>query len=190
MNYFNKWGDTTMSQYRKLNALSFVGLLTVSASSVADVTTGNVNVTAFATLNFVEDLVVNYGQIPPSVGSTCVMDAAGAVTGPCTDVGAVQQAGQITVSGLAAASNVLVTITGDNDNNEVDFLATANLEMNSGSAGAEATITDGIQSAPLTTTAGTAENIVATVYGTLDVATALTGGQNYTTTYTLDVTYQ
>lgn len=179
-----------MSQYRKLKALSCASLLAISASSFGDVTTGNVNVTAFATLNFVEDLVVNYGQIPPSVGSTCVMDNAGAITGPCTNVGSVQQAGQITVSGLSAASNVLITITGDNDNNEVDFLAAADIEMNAGSAGAEATLSDGIQSAPLTTTAGTAENIVATVYGTLDVATALTGGQNYATTYTLDVTYQ
>ncbi|MCY7293938.1 hypothetical protein [Alteromonas sp. a30] len=179
-----------MSLFRNWKAFSALSFLVVSAPSVGDVTTGNVNVTAFASLNFVEDLVVNFGQIPPSVGATCVMDNAGAVTGPCTNVGSVQQAGQITVSGLAASSNVLVTITGENDNSEVDFLAAAELEMNSGNAGVEATLADGVQSAPLATTAGTAEDIVATVYGTLDVATALTGGQNYSTTYTLDVTYQ
>lgn len=179
-----------MMKAKTMKALSVVSLLLTSASSYSDVTTGNVNVTAFAALNFVEDLVVNFGQIPPTVGSTCVMDNAGAVTGPCTNVGAIQQAGQITVSGLAAASNVLITITGNNDNNEVDYLVAADIEMNSGSAGAEATLADGIQSAPLATTAGAAEDIVATVFGTLDVATALTGGQNYTTTYTLDVSYQ
>lgn len=178
-----------MLRVNSLRALALAGCLT-AVSAQADVTTGNVNVTAFSSLNFVEDLVVNFGQIPPTVGSTCVMDAAGAVTGPCTNVGSVQQAGQITVSGLAAASNVLITVTGENDNNEVDFLAAAVIEMNSGSAGVEATLSDGIQSAPLATTAGAAENIVATVYGTLDVATLLTGGQNYTTTYTLDVSYQ
>lgn len=175
---------------KRLKVLSAVSLLLAATSIQADVTTGNVNVTAFAALNFVEDLAVNFGQISPTVGATCVMDNAGSVTGPCTNVGAVQTTGQITVSGLAASSNVLITITGDNDNNNVDFLASASIEMNSGSAGAEATLSDGIQSAPLATTAGAAENIVATVYGTLDVATALTGGSNYSTTYTLAVTYQ
>lgn len=178
-----------MLKVNRFRALALVGCLS-AFSAQADVTTGNVNVTAFSALNFVEDLVVNFGQIPPTVGSTCVMDVAGTVTGPCTNVGAIQQAGQITVSGLAAASNVLITVTGENDNSLIDFLAAASIEMNSGSAGAEATLSDGIQSAPLATTAGAAENIVATVYGTLDVATVLTGGLNYATTYTLDVSYQ
>lgn len=178
-----------MVNAKKLTVLPSLMLLMVAGNLHADVTTGNVNVTAFSALTFVEDLTVNFGQISPTVGSTCVMDSAGAVTGPCTNVGSVQQTGQITVSGLASSSNVLITITGDNDNADVDFLAAASIEMNSGSAGAEATLADGVQSAPLATTAG-AEDIVATVYGTLDVATALTGGQNYTTTYTLDVSYQ
>lgn len=178
-----------MKKITRVTIGTLVGLGIPLNFAAADVTTGNVDVVAFAALTFVEDTRVNFGQISPAAGSTCVMDNAGTVTGPCTNVGAVQSTGQITVSGLSASSNVLITVTGENDNAGVDFLASADIEMNSGSAGAEATLTDGVVSSPLTTTAGP-ENIVATVYGTLDVATALTGGTAYATTYTLDVTYQ
>lgn len=174
----------------KLPSLMAIVLVGVATNLKADVTVGNVNVTAFSALTFIEDLTVNFGQIPPTPGSACVMDVNGAVTGPCTNIGSVQQTGQITVSGLAAASNVLITITGDNDNAVIDFLASAAIEMNTGSSGPEAILADGVQSAPLTTTTSPVQNIVATVYGTLDVATALVGGSNYSTTYTLDVSYQ
>ena len=155
--------------------------------ALADSTVGNVDVTAFAALTFTEDTRVNFGQIPPTAGNTCAMDNAGTVGAPCIDPGSTQTAGQITVSGLAASSSVLFTITGDDDDTDIDFTATADATDGTTSI----TINDGVQSGSgVFTTTAAAADIVFTVYGTIDVATALTASTAYVTTYTLDVSYE
>lgn len=166
-------------------ALALAGCF-VTVFAQADSGTGTVKVTALGAMTFTEDNELHFGEVPTADGSTCTMSSTGAVSGDCTDHGGNQQIGQITVTGVVESSSVTITITGDNDEAGIDFVAAAEIEMNSGNSGAEATLADGVASGSLTVTA---DDIVATVYGTLDVEETLTAGTEYTTSYTLDVSY-
>ena len=174
-----------MLKINKLKALVLAGCLTTVCAQ-ADVGTGTIKVIAIGAMTFTEDTEVHFGEVPVDIGSNCVMDNAGAVTGDCTNVTGNQTSGQITVSGVLETSNVVITITGDSDGTGIDFAASADIEMDSASGGAEAALTNGTVSGALTVTS---DDIVATVYGTLSVAETLTAGTEYSTNYTLDVTY-
>ncbi len=167
---------------KKISLSLLLGSLFIVPAAMAASQTGTAQVTAFSDPTITEDIVVEFGLIPPTVGTTCSIDVSGALTaGPCLGT---QAAGQFTISALLASSALTLTVTGaSSGGSEVTYVASASAA-------------DGTTTLPLTdgagstfTTTGVPADIVITTFGSMSVNSALTPGVQYQVTYTVDVVY-
>jgi len=166
----------------KILAISALLALSSTATLAAD-QTFQANINGFAEPTFTENAALHFGQIRLAVGSTCTMDNAGAVTGDCDASDANIQIGDITVTGLAPTSAMNITVTGGSSAN-LTFVPVA-----TATDGTTTEVTaDGVASAFTTDTSAT--DIALTVYGEMQVDTALTASAAYAVDYIVDVSFQ
>ena len=147
-----------------VKVLAGLALITCSAYSFAESTTGNASVTILETLTFVEDQAIAFGAISDADG-TCSMDAAGVLSGQC--VGQPDGTpGQFTVSGTANQ--------------------TISVSVGSGSSIDGVTLTPVLNSPASATLDGAGD---ATISVSADLALASATGGTKALTYTLTVNY-
>ena len=166
----------------KIIAASALLALSSTAVLAADQTL-QANINGFAEPTITENDALHFGQIRLAVGSICTMDNAGAVTGDCDASDANIQIGDISLTGLAPSSAMNITVTGGTGTNlTFEPVATAT------DGSSNVTTTDGLPSAFTTDASGT--DISLTVYGEMEVDTALTASTAYTVDYVVDISFQ
>jgi hypothetical protein len=163
--------------------LSSILIASTSTTVLATTNTFQATITGFSEPIIAETTPLNFGKIALDLGSSCIMNSAGAITGDCDAADANISIGAVTVSGLAPNSAMNITVTGSAGSN-VTF--TSNSAADDGNS--TATLADGVETAYTTSNGG--DNIAIAVFGTMTVDTALSSGVEYTADYTVEVAFQ
>lgn len=158
---------------------------TISGSVFAVDGTYQATVTALNEPTLTNTSPLHFGAIAPTVGSSCTMDTAGAVTGDCNVTDANIAIGAVTLTDLIAGTDLTVTVTGSSGTN-VTFAPV--WDINAAGAGDADALADGAATA--ISVDGSASTITLDIYGDISVDTALTGGTDYTADYTVNVVFQ
>ncbi len=172
-----------MKLNKKIIALAMASAATTSVLAVDGVYQATVVALNEPTLT--NTTALHFGSIAPTIGSSCSMDNAGAVTGDCDLGDANISIGLVTLTDLIASSDLTVNVTGSSSA-ELTFAPSWDIN------GAGTGDSDGIAAATATNISvdGVPSPITLDVYGDLTVDAALTGGDTYTVDYTVNVVFQ
>jgi len=167
---------------KKLIVLALASTVSISASAAVETFTASV--TALTEPTIVNGTPIVFGTMGLAVGSACVMDNAGGVTGDCDATDVNIAVGGITISNLITSSNISITVaTGVGAN--VTYTPVYDI------AGAVAAVSDAPAdiAQSVTVAAGDAD-IVLTNFGTMSVDTTLDAGIAYTADYNVTVVFE
>jgi hypothetical protein len=172
-----------MNLNKKIIALALASTISTSVLAVDGVYQATVVALSEPTLT--NSAALHFGSIAPTVGSSCDMDNAGAVTGDCDLADANILIGEVTLTDLIASTDLTINVTGSAGAN-ITF--TPIWDINSAGTGNA----DGIAAATPTNVSvdGVPTTITLDIYGGIAVDTALTGGDTYTADYTVNVVFQ
>jgi hypothetical protein len=163
--------------------LSSILIAATSTTVLATTNTFQATILGFSEPTIEQTTALHFGKIALDLGSSCVMDDTGVVSGDCDAADSEISIGAIKVSGLAPNSAMNITVTGSAGDN-VTF--TSSSSANDGAS--TVSLTDGAQTGYTTSNGG--DDIEIAVFGTMTVNTALTSGGEYTADYTVEVDFQ
>jgi hypothetical protein len=163
--------------------LSSILIAATSTTALATTNTFQATIIGFSEPTIEQTTPLHFGKVALDLGSECIMDNTGVVSGDCDAADANISIGAITVSGLAPNSAMNITVSGSVGSN-VTFLSSS-------------IANDGTSNVPLTnaaitgyTTSNDGDDIEIAVFGTMTVNTALSSGIDYTADYTVEVDFQ
>jgi hypothetical protein len=165
---------------KRILALALTSVISGSAFAVDGVFQATIDALNEPTVS--ETAALHFGAIAPTVGSSCAMDTAGAVTGDCDLTHASILIGEVSLTDLVASTDLTVNVTGG----ELTFAPV--WDINSAGVGNA----DGIAANTPTNISvdGLPTTITLDIYGGMSVNLALTGGNTYTVDYTVNVVFQ
>jgi len=125
---------------------------------------------------------LHFGTILNTTGSACALDSTGTVTGSCAGTDASIAVGVIDISGLVENQQYQIEVVGSN-NGVLKFQPAITIDS------VETTDDDDDQVVSvLTTQSGSSTSI--TIYGNLEVLSALQTSNTYQASYTVNVNFQ
>jgi len=168
---------------KRILALALTSVISGSVLAVDGVYQATIDALNEPTLT--NTAALHFGAIAPTVGSSCDMDTAGAVTGDCDLTHASILIGEVSLTDLVASTDLTVNVTGSSSAN-LTFVPI--WDINSAGVGDADGIADGV--ATNISVDGVPTTITLDVYGGMTVDVALTGGNTYTVDYTVNVVFQ